>query len=111
MQEEVKTRSQQMKVRGAVKDAILEGDPQYPALVATNLFTFFLWVAHQLNGLKTANFFNVESGCLENMRFFKLNINDSYNNDMGDVDVSDQLHISDCFDHWLRKRKGWWSIL
>jgi hypothetical protein len=38
MQEEVKTRSQQLKVRGTVKAAILEGDPQCPALVATSVY-------------------------------------------------------------------------
>ena len=30
---------------------------------------------------------------------------------MGDVDVADQLRNNYWFDHWLRKRKWWWSIM
>jgi hypothetical protein len=30
---------------------------------------------------------------------------------MGNVDVSDQLRNTYRFDHWLQKRKWWWSIL
>jgi hypothetical protein len=45
------------------------------------------------------------------MLFLRLNINDSYNNDMGYVDVSDQRRNYYCFDLWLRKQKWWWSIM
>ena len=30
---------------------------------------------------------------------------------MGDVDVADKLRNNYRFDHWLRKRKWWWSIM
>ena len=30
---------------------------------------------------------------------------------MGDVGVADQLRKNYRFDHWLRKRKWWWSIM
>ena len=30
---------------------------------------------------------------------------------MGDVDVADKLRNNYWFDHWLRKRKWWWSIM
>jgi hypothetical protein len=45
------------------------------------------------------------------MSFLRLNINDDYNKDMGDFDVSDQLRNYYGFDHWLQKTKWWWSIL
>ena len=44
------------------------------------------------------------------MRFLHLNANDDYNNDMGHVDVSDQLCNYYRFNHWLRMFKWWWSI-
>ena len=30
---------------------------------------------------------------------------------MGDVDIADQLRNNYWFDHWLRNRKRWWSIM
>ena len=30
---------------------------------------------------------------------------------MGDVDVADQQRNNYWFDHWLKKRKWWWSIM
>ena len=44
------------------------------------------------------------------MKFLRLNINDDYNHDMGHVDMSDQLRNYYRFDHWMRKRKWWWSL-
>ena len=43
-------------------------------------------------------------------RFLRLNINDEYNQEMGDVDISDQLRNTYRCDHWLRKTKWWWSM-
>ena len=34
-----------------------------------------------------------------------------YNHQMGDLDVADQLRNNNWFDHWLEKRKWWWSIM
>jgi Transposase IS4 len=116
LQEEVKTRSDQIKVRGTVKAAILDGDHLCPCLVATSVYdtkpvhflsmscTSIAWI------VKERNVFNIESGGVESMRFLRLNVNDTYNNEMGQVDVSDQLRNYYRFDHWLRKRKWWWSI-
>jgi Transposase IS4/SAP domain len=116
MQEEVKTRSDQLKVRGTVKAAILEGDPLCPSLVATSVYDtkpvhFLSMSCNSIAWIvKERSVFNVDTGSLELMRFLRLNVNDSYNNDMGHVDVSDQLRNYYRFDHWLRKRKWWWSI-
>ena len=42
--------------------------------------------------------------------FYRLNLADLYNQKMGQVDVGDQLRNYYRFDHWMRKRKWWWSI-
>ena len=42
--------------------------------------------------------------------FYRLNLADVYNNKMGQVEVGDQLRNYYRFDHWLRKRKWWWSF-
>jgi hypothetical protein len=60
---------------------------------------------------KERQVFNVDTGRLEMMKFLRLEQNNFYNNSMGDVDVSDQLRNQYRFDHWLRMRKWWWSIL
>ena len=54
--------------------------------------------------------YNVLTGAMEVMRFLRLNLIDDYNNDMGHVDVSDQLRNQYRFDHWMRNRKWWWVI-
>jgi Transposase IS4/SAP domain len=116
MQEEAKNRSDQLKVRGTVKAAILEGDPLCPSLIATSVYDtkpvhFLSMSCNSINWItKERRVFNVDSGGVEGMRFLRLNINDSYNNEMGHVDVSDQLRNYYRFDQWLRKRKWWWSI-
>ena len=42
--------------------------------------------------------------------FYRLNLADEYNNKMGRVDVGDQLRNYYRFDHFMRKRKWWWSF-
>ena len=42
--------------------------------------------------------------------FYRLNLANMYNNKMGRVDVGDQLRSYYRFDHWMRKRKWWWSF-
>lgn len=42
--------------------------------------------------------------------FLRLNLIDFYNNNMGSVDVADQLRTFYRVDHWLRNRMWWWSI-
>ena len=57
------------------------------------------------------NVYNVDTGLVEEMVFLRLNEIDSYNNNMGDVDLADQLRGSYRIDFWLRNRKWWWSIM
>ena len=45
------------------------------------------------------------------MPFYRLNIIDFYNNNMGNVDLADQLRNHYRYDtSWHRNRKWWWSI-
>jgi hypothetical protein len=111
------SRKAAMAVRGTVKAAVLVGDPACPNLLATSVYDtkpvhFLSTVCENIKWMvKERMVFNVETGKLETMRFLRLEQNDFYNNSMGDVDVSDQLRNQYRFDHWLRMRKWWWSIL
>ena len=116
-QEEVKNRSKQISVRGTVKAAIIMGDPMCTHLLATSVYdtkpVHYLsmaspkieWVA------KTKLVYNVDTGKKEQLRFLRLNQINRYNNSMGEVDIADQLRGSYRFNHWLRNRKWWWSLL
>jgi hypothetical protein len=44
------------------------------------------------------------------MEFLRLNVNDNYNGEMNDVDISDHLRTIYEFNHWLRNKKWWWAI-
>jgi len=116
LQLEVENKKEQMKARGAVKVSVLQGDPSCPALVAASVYdtkpVHFLsmiwesikWIA------KERSVFNVETNKCDTLRFLRLNINDSYNGDMGHVDVSDQLREVYKFNQWMRNYKWWWAI-
>ncbi|CAB9519576.1 unknown protein [Seminavis robusta] len=116
LQEEVMRKSEQEQVRGTVKVSVLKGDPHCPDLVAASVYDtkpvhFLSMIAPSIQWVKKERqVYNVDSGRVEKMGFLRLNINDDYNNDMGHVDVSDQLRNSYRFDHWLQQWKWWWSI-
>ena len=42
--------------------------------------------------------------------FYRLNMIDNHNNNMNNVDISDQLRTVYRYDRWMRKQKWWWSI-
>ena len=42
--------------------------------------------------------------------FYQVNVIDDYNHFMGNIDITDQMRGSYCFDHWMLKRKWWWSM-
>ena len=97
IQKEVKSKQGQLAVRGNVKAAVLQDDPECPDLVASSIYDSrpvhllsmgcneIKWVE------KTKNVYNVDTGGVEVMRFLRLNQIDSYSNKMGEVDIADQL--------------------
>ncbi len=59
---------------------------------------------------KFMNIFGTTNRKIVQVPFYRLNLPDMYKNKMGRVDVGDQLRNSYRFDHWMRKRKWWWSF-
>ena len=55
--------------------------------------------------------YNVDTGKVEALKFLRLNQIGKYNNEMGDVDVDNQLRGLYRLDHWVRNSKLWWSML
>ena len=112
----MKNKKQQALVRGTVKAAVLEGDPECPNLVASSVYDtkpvhFLSMICDSIKWIvKEKSVFNVETGKMETLRFLRLNYINDYNYGMGHVDVSDQLRNNYRFDHWLRNTKWWWSI-
>ena len=117
LQQEVDNKKDQMKVRGTVKVSVLQGDPMCPALVAASVYDtkpvhFLSMICESIKWIaKERSVFNVDTNKCETLRFLRLNINDSYNGDMGHVDVSDQLREVHKFNQWMRNYKRWWAIM
>ena len=42
------------------------------------------------------------------MDFLRLNLADDYDNNIGGVDISDQLLLQHKIDSWMRLQKWWW---
>jgi hypothetical protein len=116
MQDEVKNRVDQVRVRGTVKAAKLEGDPGCPCLVASSVYDskpvhYMSMVSSELKWvMKEKPVYNVDTGETEKMQFLRMNNINEYNDTMGNVDLADQLRGSYRLDHWVRNRKWWWSL-
>jgi Transposase IS4 len=116
LQEEVKNKTEARKVRGTIKAAVLRGDHKCPDLVAVSVYDtkpvhFITMIAEELKWVECErSIYCVETGKVEPMKFLRLNVNSDYNFKMNDVDAADQLRNNYRFDHWMRKRKWWWSI-
>jgi hypothetical protein len=95
---------------------VLEGDPTVPNLVAVSYYDqkpvhFLSTICQEIKWIrKERSVFNVDTGKVQTMEFLRLAINDDYNHKMGNVDIADQLRNYYRFDHWMRKRKWWWSM-
>ena len=102
--------------RNYKSSAILEGDADIDSLVTVsyydqNLVHFLSTICEMIKWVQcTKHVYCVETEQVEVVRFLCLNINDDYNYDMGNVDIADQLRNYYRFDHWMRKRKWWWSL-
>ena len=111
------TRKEEMiAAQGKLIVAVLEGDDDCKGLVVTSLYDQkpFYMMSMCCESVKWIKLFckvyDNSLGRTVNVPFYRLNIVDSYNNQMGEVDVADQLRLQYKFDHWMRKRKWWWSM-
>ena len=110
-------RTKQLEVRGTVKAAKLEGDPDCPCLLATSVYDskpvhYLSMISEEVKWVvKERDVFNKATRRMEPLQFLRLNQIDTYNYGMGSVDVADQLRVFYRLDHWLRNRKWWWSVL
>ena len=113
LQVEQKSRKDQIKVRGTVKAALLEGDAACPNLVACSIYDTkpVHYLSMVCNTLKWVVMekpcFNVETGMVEKLRFLRMNTIHEYNNTMGGVDLADQLRGTYRIDKGVRNRKWW----
>jgi Transposase IS4 len=116
LQEEAKNKRAQMAVRGTVKAAVLVGDRDCPNLVASSVYDtkpvhFLSMVCESIKWVeKTRPVYDAKERRMVGVKFLRLNVNDDYNQDMGHVDVADQLRGNYRMDHWQRQYKWWWSI-
>jgi hypothetical protein len=116
IQEEEKNEKKAALVRGTTKAAVLENDPQCPNVVAFSVYdtkpvhilttsvTSLRWIEKQ------RKVYDPQEGQCLMMKYLRPNVIDDYNNGMNGVDVADQLRNQYRFDHWMRKRKWWWSF-
>jgi Transposase IS4 len=116
MQNEVTNKNDVKYVRGTVKAAVLKGDDDCPNMIALSVYdskpVYFLSMIHdRIEWVENTNVvFCQETNKNETNKFLRLNINTDYNFKMNDVNQADQLRNCYRFDHWMRKRKWWWSI-
>eukprot|EP00536_Pseudo-nitzschia_multiseries_P011345 jgi/Psemu1/28636/gm1.28636_g len=61
--------------------------------------------------VKEKSVYNVSTGRVEKLRFLCMNFIDMYNNEMGGVDIADQLRESYQVQTWLCNRKWWWALM
>ena len=117
LQEEVKNKVAQIKVRGTVKAAKLIGDPGCPNLIASSIYDsrpvhYLSMVSKSIKWVTLERqVYNVESGAVETMQFLRLNQIHAYNHGMGDVDLADQLRGVYRLDRFVRNKKWWFSML
>ena len=117
VQEKQKSQKKQLEVRGTTKAAIMKGEPKCPDLIATSVYDpypvhYLSMSREELNWVVCEkDVYNVDTGAKQPLQFLLMCYINDYNHQMGDVDVADQLRKNYRFDHWLRKRKCWWSIM
>ena len=99
-----------------MKAGVLEGDLDVPNLVAVSYYDqkpvhFLSTICESIHWIQCQKqVYCSETQQLEMLKFLRLNVNNDYNHHMGGVDNVDQLQNYYHFDHWMRKRKRWWSI-
>ena len=116
-QDEVKKKAELEKVRNTVKVAVLKGDEVMSDLISVSIYdskpVYFLTSAAEEIKWRKKEKKVYDDGKKKSvmMPFYRLNIIDFYNNNMGNVDLADQLRNHYRYDSsWHRNRKWWWSI-
>ncbi len=116
IQQEESNKKKAMEVRGTTKAAVLEDDPECPNVVAFSVYDtkpvpFLSTFVKSLKWIERAKkVYNPSEGHCILMSFLHPNIIEDYNNSMNGVDIADQLCNHYSVDHWMQKRKWWWSI-
>ena len=89
VQEEVKNVNDIQSVRGTVKAAVLQGDPEVPDLLAVSYYDqkpvhFLSTICQKIKWVQCEKkVFCVESDQVESLKFLRLSINNDYNYGMG----------------------------
>ena len=116
-QEEVKKKGDLEKVRHTVKAAVLKGDEVVHDLVSVSVYdtkpVYFLSNAcEEITWTKKERqVYDPQKQQTFKLPFYRLNIIDFYNHNMGNVDLADQLRNHYRYDSvWHRNRKWWWAI-
>ena len=116
-QEEVTKKADLEKVRHTIKAAVLKNDDVVTDLVSVSCYdtkpVYMLsnacenisWVK------KERDVFDSTKNKKFKLPFYRLNLIDFYNHNMGNVDLADQLRNHYRYDAlWHRNRKWWWAI-
>ena len=106
------------RVRHTVKTAVIKGDEILKDLVSVSLYDtkpeHFLTSANpDLKWVEKGKkvYDSKQKKTVNIMLFYRLNIIDFYNHNMGNVDLAGQLRNHYRYDSaWLRNRKWWWLI-
>ena len=111
-QQEIKNPKEVAKVRNTVKAAVLKGDDVVDDLVSVSVYdtkpVYFLSLACESLGWvqKEKKVYDVKKKKFIMLKFFRLNVADFYNHNMGNVDLADQLRNIYRYDSsWHRNRK------
>jgi len=116
MQNEVTRKAELQEARNTLKVARLVGAEEgldiviasvydsKPVYILSNCCEEVKWI------VKEKEVYSQQLDRKVQIKFYRLNLIDFYNNNMGSVDVADQLRTNYRIDHWLRNRKWWWSI-
>ena len=111
VQKEVKNRKQQIAVHGTVNTAVLEGNPDCPNLVASNVYNakpvhYLSMVSEEIKWVEIIkDCYNVDSGEVEQLKFLRLGHINKYNKEMDSVELTDQLRGLYRLDKSIRNRK------
>jgi hypothetical protein len=111
------TKDMIIKNRGTVMVAKLIGEPKLKDFVAISCYDVkpFYFLTNSWSEIKwikkTRKVWSSAKKKLVTLPYFRLNVFDVYNHNMNNVDISDQLRNVYRWDHWMRKRKWWWSLM